>query len=534
MKTNKTYRNLRDYRKYWVLPVILLFFTTLAYSQQGNNNKNTIYLIGQITNELNGGPIKNQEVLIKSDSTYNPHFIYSTTLITDSEGYFYDTISTYAVKGNLIISTIDYLSTYHDTTVYFRFTWTEENILFANFILPIESPAINYQANFYYYRNPSGYNNMEYQFFDITNSNDIISWEWNFGDGNFSNQPNPLHLYMDDGIYRVKLIVNIQPDTCNIPYETMIVKIINVTVKDFFNMGGHVFAEDFPIDMGEAYLYKIEAKDIVLIDTAFFSDPLGYYVFYQLIEGEYIVKADLDPNSVLFNQFMTTYYSNEPTWTEADTIFLNSINFEYDIDLIPITQVFTGPGEVSGTIHYGYDPEMNKGFPANNVEILLYNENNEPIICCHSNEDGEFDFSDLELGSYNLHPEVTGKYTYPLNITLNETNPEIEDIKITINDFTVNGYVYAIEENNWTNNVSQLYPNPAREFVNLEIDLLETSEIQILLFNNSGQLLKDFNQIVHTGKNILRMDISGLHTGVYFLKMTDKTNKEVSRRFIKR
>ncbi|OQX79273.1 MAG: hypothetical protein B6D61_03865 [Bacteroidetes bacterium 4484_249] len=533
MKTIKTYKNLMYYRKRWLLMVMLLLFSTIGFSQ-GFSEKNTIYLIGQITNNLNGGPIKEKEVVIISDTTYNSNFSYSKKVTTDSEGYFYDTIPTYELKGSLIISTEDYLNVHYDTTVYFRFTWTGDNILFANFILPVEIPSVNYQANFYYQRDPSGYNNMEYQFYDITNSNDIISWEWNFGDGNFSNEPNPGHIYSDEGIYRVKLIVLIQDNTTPEPYETTIVKIINVSVKDYFNMGGHVFAEYFPIDMGEVYLYKIEPKDIVLIDTAFFNDTLGHYCFYQLIEGEYIIKADLVPNSIYFNQFMTTYYSNKPTWLEADTIFLNSNNFTYHINLIPITQNFTGPGKVSGTIHYSYDPGMNKGFPAENVEILLYNNNNEPIICCHSNENGEFDFCDLELGSYNIHPEVTGKYTYELNVTLSENYPEIEDIKITISDFSVNGYVNAIEENNWANNISQLYPNPAKEVVNLEIDLLETSEIQILLFNNSGQLLKDFNRVVYSGKSILRMDISGLNAGVYFLKITDNVNKEVSRRFLKR
>jgi len=381
--------------KYWWLFIafgVICSFT--AYSQT-NNGKNTIYLIGQITNSTNGAPIKSQEVLVYSDSTYNPNFIYHNKLYTDSEGYYYDTIGTDLSKGGLLVYTNDYLGNYHDTIVYFRFTWSDENVLFPNFVLPIEPPSITYQANFYYLRNPSGQNNSEYKFYDLTNSEDIISWEWNFGDGNFSDEQNPLYEYAETGIYRVKLTTLIQPTPYSIPYETMMIKIINVTVKNYFSFGGHVKAGYFPIDMGEAFLYKINDENLELIDTAFFSEEYGHYLFYQVIEGQYIVKADLHPESELFNQFMTTYYSNKPLWTEADTVFHYSDFWDYDINLIPVAQTYAGPGLASGKIMYGTEL---KNIPATNVEILLFNENNEPMICCHSNDNGEFDFCDLELG----------------------------------------------------------------------------------------------------------------------------------------
>lgn len=44
------------------------------------------------------------------------------------------------------------------------------------------------------------------QFFDIS-LNGPQQWKWNFGDGNFSFQQNPLHTYNNNGIYNVKLTV---------------------------------------------------------------------------------------------------------------------------------------------------------------------------------------------------------------------------------------------------------------------------------------------------------------------------------------
>lgn len=532
MKVNLTYIYSKLSKRALILLLPLLFISLGVFSQ-GLNDINTVLLIGQITNSQNGGPIKNHEVIVSSDSTYNPQFVYFKKLLTDFEGYYYDTISTFDLKGGLNISTSDYLSNQHDTSVFFRFTWSEENVLFANFELPIQPQTVNYQANFYYQRNPSGNNNLEYSFFDLSNSDDIISWEWNFGDGNFSSQTVPKHTYSESGVYRVKLTVVIQPTPYSIPYTTSIVKIINVASKNYFHMGGHVMAGYFPIDKGEAYLYKLENKEITLIDTAIFSEPNGHYCFYQLIEGEYIVKSDLHPTSTLYNQYMTTYYSNEPTWTEADTIFHNATSWEYHINLIPVTQVMTGPGLIAGTINYTYNPTFDDGFPACNVEILLYNENDEPVTCTHSDEDGNFAISDLEMGTFKVHAEVTGKYTYPLVVTLNESGSSVEGIILTISNYAVNGSVSAIDDYSLESSIGQIYPNPAVNNIHFEFNLSETDELDFTLFNEAGQMIQKFSRTVFSGKNIVTFDVSSLTRGIYFIGISNSNIQTITRKLLK-
>src|SRR5262245_64467174 len=49
---------------------------------------------------------------------------------------------------------------------------------------------------------------LEVHFTDIsTTTADIISWLWNFGDGQGSNLQNPVHVYTDIGTYTVSLTV---------------------------------------------------------------------------------------------------------------------------------------------------------------------------------------------------------------------------------------------------------------------------------------------------------------------------------------
>lgn len=510
---------------------MLLLITLMSFSQ-AINDKNNIFLIGQVTSSLNGAPIKGHKVVVCSDSIYNPDLHYTKKLLTDSEGYYYDTISTTLNKGGFVVYTLDYLNNYHDTTVHFRFNWGAENILFANFKLPVEPPTIEYQANFYYQRNPSGQNKMEYQFYDITNSEDIIFREWDFGDGNFSNEPNPSHIYTETGIYRVKLTVLIQPTPNSIPYESSMVKLLNIADKSYYSIGGHVFAGYFPIDIGEAYLYKINDQNYTLIDTAIFNDSLGYYLFPQVIEGLYIVKADLGTTSSLFNQFMTTYYSNKPFWTKADTIFHTTNNFEVDIDLLPVTAAMNGPGIISGTIHYGSDAGTKKGQPAVNVEILLFDENDQPTICCHSDINGEFCLEDIDLDSYQVYAEVTGKYTYPVVVGLNNTNPEVSDIVLTIGSSAVNGNVFGIEDNTWSI-VSNPYPNPTNGLISIDLQLIESGDLSFVIFNNTGQVVYKSINYITSGINNLTFDVQSLPEGIYYLTVQGQKEK-LSKKFIKR
>jgi hypothetical protein len=76
--------------------------------------------------------------------------------------------------------------------------------------------------------------------------------------------------------------------------------------KGAYSFGGHVFSGDFPISLGYAFLYDYN-NDLNLIDTAVI-DTLGYYYFYRVPEGEYLVKAGVAlPKTVLIFNFVAKY-----------------------------------------------------------------------------------------------------------------------------------------------------------------------------------------------------------------------------------
>lgn len=509
----------------------LIILSPVISSAQIGDNKNEILLIGQVTNKSNGAPITNQEIIVTTDTLNEPNFLYTAKLYTDNEGYFYDTIATPEQKGSFDIHTKDFENISHDTTVYYRFNWSENNVLEANFVLPNALGSSVYQANFKYMSNPGGNNNLVYQFTDLTNSSAIVLWEWDFGDGFTSIEQNPLHTYSEAGVYRIKLsTTKFSQQSQEFIYSSM-VKVINATTKSYYSMGGHVKAGYFPIDHGIAYLYKIESGEYLPIDTSKFNAALGYYYFPQLIEGQYIVKADLISNSVIFNEYLATYYSNKQYWEEADTIFHYSNNYELDIQLTPNQQSSAGPGIISGNINYGFE---NKNVAANDVEILLLDENDNFVNVCHSDIDGNFCLENLELDIYKLYAEVTGKNTNPVVVEIDESNATLSFVNITIENNNVNGSVNSGINNNYLDRlIGDIYPNPVQNM--LHIDLIGTNiTLSYELLNHLGQVLQ--NGII-TGDmplNKLSIQTSELPSAFYFLSISDENKMQITRKFVKK
>jgi gliding motility-associated-like protein len=44
------------------------------------------------------------------------------------------------------------------------------------------------------------------EFFD-TSSENVVDWQWDFGDNSYSTNQNPTHIYADTGLYTIELIV---------------------------------------------------------------------------------------------------------------------------------------------------------------------------------------------------------------------------------------------------------------------------------------------------------------------------------------
>ncbi|MBN1338875.1 MAG: T9SS type A sorting domain-containing protein [Bacteroidales bacterium] len=495
--------------------------------------KNQVFIYGQITNNINGAPVENHVVYLCADTAYNPVFHYFKSMITDKDGFFYDTIYTETEKGSVNIFTHDIENNFYDTTVYFRFEWQETNNLLISFVVADSLPQVLYQADFKAQRDTTGNLPLRMHFKDCSNTGNVLSWKWEFGDGTISYDKDPVHDYAEPGVYLVTLTIKGMFSTTGEILESSITKIIRVFYKGYYHLGGQVFAGYFPIDLGIAYLYQITASnEISFIDSISF-DTLGCYYFYQLIEGRYLIKADLHPDSYLLQSFIATYYGNSLFWKEADTILHECSNFNYDIQMRPCGQMSAGVGEISGIIAYGEETN-GKSAPASNIQVLLLDSWHNPITGCHSLNNGVFEFGSLAFSAYLVHAEVTGKDTEPVEIILTPEKATVNDISITINSHSVQGSVpNGIHPITGSSPAISLYPNPAVDIVYVSTNGVQEGFYSLSIFNSGMQQVFHQENIRVSPDSEIAIPVADLPSGVYFLSFQSGKKQGVLRKFVR-
>ncbi|MEO6304121.1 MAG: T9SS type A sorting domain-containing protein, partial [Bacteroidia bacterium] len=69
-----------------------------------------------------------------------------------------------------------------------------------------------------------------------------------------------------------------------------------------------------------------------------------------------------------------------------------------------------------------------------------------------------------------------------------------------------------------------VYPNPASQKVNIALDLLEPSNLEISVLNYLGQVVKQKNYKAQFGKNEIEIDLTTIKSGIYFVTVKSGSN----------
>ncbi len=361
-------------------------------------------------------------------------------------------------------------------------------------------------------------------------------WYWDFGDGNISMQQNPVHQYQESGEYEVCLEVS-----RDFPNAGTFVSYYCQTIvtPDYFDIGGLAYIDDYPlnncsgdttiIDTGIVYLYRKYGNSVIPVDTNIFYQ-YGYYWFSQVREGDYIVKVGLTENSQNYNNYLTAYHESAIYWNEANTIHLyDTDNYEINVNLAEVPGTESGPGNISGSI-YLYNEGLMFPFTLADVEILLSDENNNPLTFCLTDESGNFTFNNIALNTYNLYAEATGLFSEPVTVILTEDNPSVTDVSLKLYNYWI-----GVEEYFKTGiSLGNVYPNPVREKFSVDIKLDDNAVLMIDIFNISGQKVKEQIVNLNKGSHILSFNCDVLPHGVYLFSLISEDRKIIeTRKFVK-
>ncbi|MCD4680576.1 MAG: PKD domain-containing protein, partial [Bacteroidales bacterium] len=387
-----------------------------------------------------------------------------------------------------------------------------------------------------FFHHPDSLNQLGLHFMDVSTPIPD-TWAWDFGDGTTANIPNPYHVFSASGVYHVCLtITKGTPGTISFCTDTYCENVFVNSNPTGGKIHGTITMGFGFADHARVFLIVFDpvANTLTAVDTVFTqNNPQmpGYYEFLNVQPGTYLVKAALTPNSVSYADFMPTYYINTLWWDYGSDVIVNNQWVIADINLIAGSNP-GGPGFIGGNVTQGANKLLGPGDAIPDVEILLLSMNDDPHLYTYSDVNGDYEFSNLAYGTYKIWAEVLDKTTIPVIVTIDANNPSITDIDLVV---TSTGVTTSIDDNisAFIENISDIYPNPVNDEMNVEVSLKQSSELQFEVFNQIGQIVYSKTVSESAGQHVVKINTSDFDGGVYSLRITTKDKAQIMRKFVK-
>jgi PKD repeat protein len=292
---------------------------------------------------------------------------------------------------------------------------------------------------------------------------------------------------------------------------------------------GTVWAGDHYVDHGFIQLIRIDSGNVMIVaDSMEFGDSLGMYWFGGVGPGHYYLKAELTAASQFYGEYVPTYYEHAINWINANIIELGQPNNPYNFHLVPAGGENSGPGSIHGLITQGTKINGN-GTPVPDVEVLLLDLTNQPLGYLKTDNNGQFTFPDIALGSYKIYPEVTGKTTTPAIFTLDNSVPSVN----LVFNITQNNITFGINDGlpKFISGISDIYPDPVIDKGNINITATQNISLSLSVYGITGQMMKEIKTNIQKGKNVLNFSRSALNAGCYYLKIQTVDKSSVVKKF---
>lgn len=491
----------------------LLLASSAAFSQQ------VITFSGQVLEEGTDRPVPFHPVFVSANDS-----LLVNTYLTNEDGYFMDSIfSPGTIFNSLYFMTFDCLGLQHDTTVF-----SLNQTIFIEFSICADSITPGCQADFTYQLDSLSSEPNTFQFYDLSSGN-IDTWFWDFGDGHYSYEQNPVHQYAASGQYLVCLTVS---NSMN-PVQCSDSKCQELASLSYFNFGGLVWLGDYPMnnpefanDTGIVALYRLNQGLLSFVQSKLFVEN-GYYWFASIQAGEYVLKAGLTHGSYHYSSYMPTYFGNQVSWDAASVIFLDEDHFEEHIHLAPVVDMPSGIGTISGNIYYdGFTPAGSGQL----ITIILADEDNNPLRFAEPDNTGKFVFSSLPFSTYLVKADLAGHSSVTAVVALNSYS-----IHSSV-DLTISGSAFYGMEEFTTGPVSagNPYPNPAADRLNIDINTERQCSCDLTIYDMMGKRCLERNIDLPQGEKTIQLDIALLPKGIYMIRIeASGQSLPLSRKFVK-
>ncbi len=261
----------------------------------------------------------------------------------------------------------------------------------------------------------------------------IVAWQWDFGDGNTSNEQNPTHFYADNGVYIVNLTI-FDNDGNNGSIEK------EITVLNTYPVANFTWVPEKPTDIEEVTFNASSSYDIdgmIVNYTWDFGD--GSIAYGMEVKHSYddngvyeitltVMDDDGDTASISHGIMIE---NNNPvanfTWTPEEPTDIDEIVFNasssYDIDGMIVNYTWDfGDGSIA------YGMEVKHVYPDNGTYIVRLSI---------EDDDGGTDFISKIMEIKNVPPSAFFDYTP------DEPN-DVEPVKFMDHSYDADGEIVNI------------------------------------------------------------------------------------------
>ncbi len=389
-----------------------------------------------------------------------------------------------------------------------------------------------------------------------TGIDSITTWAWNFGDGNTSSLQNPIHQYFHGGIFTTTLIVTtlsggkdtisvsmLIDSTCVWPGDVNYDKVVDV--RDILPIG---------VEYGTTGPQRANASiHWVGQPCRNWGDTISYGVDYKHgdCNGDSTINGS-DTTAILAN-YSLTHYKKAGMYKGGPNDPVLSLQFSKDSFAAGDTakaDILLGTSAVPANGVYGFAFSLNmnpKLIDTNSLSINFASTWFTPdakyiTITKQFKGDGRIDMGITRIdkipkSGYGkigtmvivIVDNIAGKRFVKQSLPLMFENVEIvdnhlHDIPFSANNDSVIVYQFkdGIDENEYVNENIHVYPNPAKDKINIE-----TKEMNILSVKISDVLGKQMSFVKINGQSNCTLSTQNLKNGVYILEIntTKGTNK---------
>lgn len=351
-----------------------------------------------------------------------------------------------------------------------------------------------------------------------------LTYQWSGAGGLSGTTANVGHIYPGPGSYPWEVIVSNGSFLNDTIRDTVVVAPAEIT-------GTIQTSTLAPLANQKVYLIRHDASlSALYAEDSTFTDAFGNYFFCGISLDTMYIKAA--PDSATYPTEMPTYADTAIFWNNAEMVL--AANF-------PAVKSFQtrfgsnpgGPGFLGGLISQGANKRQAPGDPMPGVRVFLYSTTLDQFVGeTESDANGYFSFASIPLGDYEVSVDVAGvDHIIVPSVLLDAATPVQDSL-----DFRLHTTYFelvlptAVSGSGLAGLNLEVFPNPSSDMTQLTLDLPETGEVRLEVYDFTGKMV---HRLVHgqltAGKHQWTLDDKVLQTGLYFVKLQSNGQTQVLR-----